>query len=923
MKIKTKSYFSQALMALLSLLFLITSVNLLQNFGRGTTDLSENSIAQAPTNTTYWIDETTQTALGVDFDNYTLTQDTSASTTTYLIQSEKDLAFLSWTIYNNKAYNNHKSSRYFYSGITFKQTKDLDLSVYYWQPIGIRYTRDGASASRYFSGKYDGGGYTVSGVYTPAGEGYGYNYQGLFGYVQGQSSTNKATIQNIGVIDSFIQGEYNIGGVVGYALSSTITNCYNTGSVSGRSSVGGVVGYTYSYSTITNCYNTGTIEGTGDYVGGVVGYALSSTITNCYNTGSVSGRSSVGGVVGYAGADLTNCYNTGTVEGTGEYVGGVVGWASNSTIANCYNTGSVSGENSVGGVVGRAGDDVTNCYNTGTVEGTDNVGGVVGYISSSSTTVSNVYNTGSVSGSSNVGGVVGQPYSSATISNTYYGGDCEAIGGIKGEDVDGQAEYLDNLEVLAKNEEWYLNSSNWNRSYPWNFETVWAFVSGAPNYVVNNGYPVLQSFGMTKHEIIYWTDEYVQTKLGVDFDNYTLTQDTSASATTYLIQSETDLAFLSWTIYTGNAYNNHVSGSYYYSDVYFKQTKNLDLSAYYWQPIGIYFTRDGTSARRYFSGNYDGGGHTVSGVFTPAGTGSGYSYQGLFGYVNGSSAQLATIQNIGVIGSFVQGSFRVGGVVGEASVYSTITNCYNTGSVNGANEVVGGVVGRADATVSNVYNTGSVSGSSNVGGVVGYASSSSATVSNAYNTGIVSGSGNYVGGVVGNANSLTVSNVYNTGTVEGTGGRVGGVVGYAYSATITNVYNTGLVSGNSQVGGVVGRASGSATISDCGVECAVITGTSNVGIFVGYIPTGATVENCYAVVEGGIAPYGTNSGTFTNCLWIEGDAKNYYGTDFSGFAWLNPSGCPIPKDLALAGQFWTEDITNQIISSGDWSAFIA
>ena len=83
------------------------------------------------------------------------------------------------------------------------------------------------------------------------------------------------------------------------------------------------------------------------------------------------------------------------------------------------------------------------------------------------------------------------------------------------------------------------------------------------------------------------------------------------------------------------------------------------------------------------------------------------------------------------------------------------------------------------------------------------------------------------------------------------------------------------------------------------------------------------MENCYAVVEGGMSPYGTNSGTFTNCLWIEGDAKNYYGSDFSGFAWLNPSGCPIPKDLALAGQFWTEDITNQIISSGDWSAFVA
>src|SRR5699024_9953993 len=112
--------------------------------------------------------------------------------------------------------------------------------------------------------------------------------------------------------------------------------------------------------------------------------------------------------------------------------------------------------------------------------------------------------------------------------------------------------------------------------------------------------------------------------LGVDFTNYTLSG-SGSEEDPYLIQSKTDLAFLSWTIYTGNAYNNHVSGSYYYSDICFKQTKNLDLSAYYWQPIGIDYTRTGTSASRYFSGSYDGGGYTVSGVFTPAGSSNGYS----------------------------------------------------------------------------------------------------------------------------------------------------------------------------------------------------------------------------------------------------------------------------------------------------------
>ena len=740
-------------MALLSLLFLITSVNLLQNIGGGTTDLSENSTAQAPTNTTYWIDETTQTALGVDFDNYTLTQDTSASTTTYLIQSETDLAFLSWTIYTGNAYNNHVSgSYYYYSDICFKQTKNLDLSAYYWQPIGIGYTRDGTSAARYFSGNYDGDGHTVSGVFTPAGSSNGYSYQGLFGRVGSRSSTLQASIANLGVIDSFVQGYYYVGGVVGSA-SGTISNCYNTGSVEGTNYVGGVVGFVSAYATISNAYNTG----------------------------SVSGYS---------------------------YVGGVVGNAGNSTVSNVYNTGSVSGSSYVGGVVGIA---------------------------------------------------------NGTISNAYYGGACTLPVGIGS--GSGSATKIDSpVEDWAKNEEWYSAYATgedgtlvWDSAYPWDFENVWNI-----SVIFNGGYPCFDAF---------WTDKLAQNQLGVDFDRYTLRRDTSASTTTYLIQSEKDLAFLSWTIYTGNAYNNHVSGSYYYSGITFKQTKDLNLSDYYWQPIGISYTREGTYVNRYFSGNYDGGGYTVSGVFTPAGSSNGYYEQGLFGRVYGrSSTQQATITNVGVIDSFVQGYSNVGGVVGYAS-NSTITNCYNTGSVEGTGGNVGGVAGNIGGDVTNCYNTGTVSGvGDRVGGVVGNAYGGDVT--NCYNTGTVSGSGEYVGGVVGYASS-DVANCYNTGSVERTGKRVGGVVGYAFSSTIIiNCYNTGSVSGNNQVGGVVGLAISHSTITNC-YNTGSVSGNNQVGGVMGYAQTSSTITNCYNTgsVEGtggdvgGVAGIVSSRATVTNTYY--------------------------------------------------------
>ena len=818
MKFEFKSKFNNFIYLLLTLLFVCTAVNVGLNFADGEdSDLSNIAVAaDQPTNTNYyWTDTEAQTEQGVDFTNYTLSG-SGSKTDPYLIQSETDLAFLSWTIYTDNAYNNHVSSSYYYSNIYFKQTKNLDLSAYYWQPIGIRYTRDGRTVQRYFSGNYDGGGYTVSGVFTPAGSSNGYSYQGLFGSVAGRSSTQRATITNVGVIDSFVQGRSYVGGVVGDAYYNTmVIDVYNTGSVGGSSDVGGVVGSAYSRSTVRNAYNTG----------------------------SVSGSSSVGGVVGSTYASVRNVYNTGSVSGTSSYIGGVVGSASlNATVSNAYNTGSVSGSG-------------------------DYVGGVVGHADA---TVSNAYNTGSVGGSSCVGGVVGQA-SSSTVSNAYYGGDCTLDVGIgSGE---GSAIKIDSpVEEWAKNEEWYSFDATgedgalvWNLTNVWDFDFTWYIDS-----TQNEGYPVLYT-DQNRPEIHYWIDEYVQTEQGVDFTNYTLSG-SGAPADPYLIQSETDLAFLSWTIYAGNAYNNHVTSYYYYSDVYFKQTKNLDLSAYYWQPIGIGYTRDGTSARRYFSGNYDGGGYTVSGVFTPAGSSTAYYYQGLFGYIYGRNSTLqASIANVGVIDSFVQGRYYVGGVVGYAGSYATISNAYNTGSVSGSSSNVGGVVGIAGsyATISNVYNAGSVSGSSsNVGGVVGSVSS-----------------------------YATISNVYNIGSVSGSS-SVGGVAGYTSSrSTVRNAYNTGSVSGSSLVGGVVGEVSSRATVTntyyggDCTLDVGIGDGEGSAIKIDSPVEEWAKNEewySAYATGEDGALVWNVTNAWDFNFVWdIDSEQNDGYPILVKSYYWID------------------------------------
>ena len=325
--------------------------------------------ATGPTNSGYWTDSSSRYDISWYNNPDTETYGDGTESNPYKISTAAQLAGLSWLVYNKTVDSEDVTTRddknYIFQGKFFKQTENIDLSAYYWQPIGIYDTREGTTRRNYFSGSYDGGNHTVSGIFTPAGSSYPYSYQGLFGYVGYSSSSNPVTIQNIGINNSFIQGSEYVGGVVGNAYGSsgtiTITNCYNTGAVSGKTWVGGVVGYAAVYSgtiTITNCYNTGAVTSTATSnarVGGVVGYAgQKTTITNCYNTGAVTGAGSyVGGVVGYAYAysfgttTITNCYNTGAVTGSGSYVDGVVGntyvtSSGNPTVTNCYYGGRVT-----------------------------------------------------------------------------------------------------------------------------------------------------------------------------------------------------------------------------------------------------------------------------------------------------------------------------------------------------------------------------------------------------------------------------------------------------------------------------------------------------------------------------------------------------------------------------------------------------
>ena len=193
-----------------------------------------------------------------------------------------------------------------------------------------------------------------------------------------------------------------------------------------------------------------------------------------------------------------------------------------------------------------------------------------------------------------------------------------------------------------------------------------------------------------------------------------------------------------------------------------------------------------------FSGNFDGLGHTITGLTINRPTSANV---GLFGMTQG----VTTIQNVGLVGGDTTGGSSTGGLVGNNDA-SLINNSYNNGSVRGG-PGTGGLVGSTlTGNITNSHSEGVVRGLANTGGLLG--SDISGIVSNSYATGKVEGNAGS-GGLVGSAVSGMVNKSYATGKVSGYAGT-GGLVGSITSGSINNSYANGQVDGYAGTGGLVG-----------------------------------------------------------------------------------------------------------------------
>jgi hypothetical protein len=193
---------------------------------------------------------------------------------------------------------------------------------------------------------------------------------------------NSGTIENCFVRDAVVSGTNYIGGLLGFNSSGKIINCSTSGTVTGVSYVGGLVGTSlYNNNQIRKCCSSCAVTGTADHIGGLAGSCWN--ITKSCSTGTVHGKDFVGGLAGLS--EVGQSFSSADVNASGSYVGGLVGRCS--IITDCYACGSVRGVSFVGGLAGDcpdSSDTITRAYSTALVTGTGTyIGGLVGWVTDS------------------------------------------------------------------------------------------------------------------------------------------------------------------------------------------------------------------------------------------------------------------------------------------------------------------------------------------------------------------------------------------------------------------------------------------------------------------------------------------------------------------------------------------------------------
>ena len=332
----------------------------------------------------------------------------------------------------------------------------------------------------------------------------------------------------------------------------------------------------------------------------------------------------------------------------------------------------------------------------------------------------------------------------------------------------------------------------------------------------------------------------------------------------YLMKTEKDLRELAYAI-EYEVFPSNLAGKTVSLE------NDIALSDEEWEPI------------LYFSGTFEGNGHTISNMCMPDAVGS---RDGFFSTVN-TDGEVRNLKVEGTVAtSETEDRQYMGGIAGYNE--GTIFNCEFSGSVTAENrEGVGGITGYNSGVVERCVNHGTVTGGTNVGGTVG---DNEHSVMGCVNFGDTAGV-SYVGGISGYHGGAPLENCWNEGTITGTDSGTGGICGYMSGCKVADCQNFGDVYGGwSYTGGIVGDSDdywGEGHIKNC-LNTGFVCGSDYTG---GISGEGGNVYNCVNI--------GTVSGyDYVGSLYgYWGYSVNCvnYGTVISGGTekdeWSTPRNC--------------------------------
>ena len=500
---------------------------------------------------------------------------------------------------------------------TYVLKNDITLSDAEWTPIG--------TSSDPFKGTLDGKGFTIKGL--TVGNGANDN-KAFFGF------TKDATVTNIGFTSAEVKGHNQAAIVVAQAKSSTLSNIYVSGVVTGRDHVGTIAGDARDNTTITNCVSTAAALSTEHQGGGIAGWTNNSTFSYNIAYGAVTAPSNgAGGITGMVDDKgkteyISNLSAAPYIKGGNDRTHGINGWCNNSS-----NTGS---------------------NNLSWAETVYYVGG-------------NKKNATDITEPSNGSGIHGTVTATDALTQaaTYTG-------------------------IGFSTDTWQLTDGQWPRLKQ--FATMYDTFTklSTPPAIMTPG----QNTTVTGETALNRTLSITSSEPSIiSVSGNTLKAEKSGTCNITIASTSDDLAqgaSRTFTI-TVEAVNHTISTPEDLDKLRYDMTgdyvlaNDIDMTGRSFVPFGIV---NNTTAGK-FTGTFDGQGHTIKGLKYDV---SDKGEVGLF-----SQTDNATIKNLIIEGAYFKGNANVGGIVGQM-YRTTITDCAVLNSYIEGRDHVGAIAGEIAQT---------------------------------------------------------------------------------------------------------------------------------------------------------------------------------------------------------------------------------